>query len=61
MDLNELHFRHQIALMRGAGTTSASRRAHHAASAAGLAARIGVIQRRGGALAAPLAARGIAA
>lgn len=56
MDLNELHFRHQIALMRSARSSSRRDCQHHARAAAGYAARIGLIQRRNGALAAPLGA-----
>ncbi len=56
MDLNELHFRHQIALMRAAGTTSRSECARLATAAAAFASSIGLIQQRGGALAAPLLA-----
>lgn len=54
MDLNELHFRHQIALMRSAQTRSRHEREWHALAANGFASRIDVIQRHGGALAAPL-------
>ena len=64
MDLNELHFAHQIALMRAARTASRSERERQSDAAGTFAARIGLIQQRGGALAAPLLAvpaRGIAA
>jgi hypothetical protein len=54
MDLNELHFRHQIALMRAACTRSRGERDRQNVAADGYASRIGLIQRRGGALAAPL-------
>ncbi len=54
MDLNELHFRHQIALMRAARTRSQGEHARHASAAEGFAGRIGLIQHRSGALAARL-------
>ena len=54
MDLNELHFRHQIALMRAARTSSRGECVRHADDAKGFASRIGTIQRLAGALAAPL-------
>jgi|GEM_PF-1429425 hypothetical protein len=54
MDLNELHFRHQIALMRAGGTRSRGERDRQVLAADGFASRIGLIQKRGGALAAPL-------
>ncbi|MGE3690127.1 MAG: hypothetical protein AB7F98_01960 [Novosphingobium sp.] len=55
MDLNELFFRHQIALMRAAGTRSKGERERQNVAADTFASRIGLIQRRSGALAAPLA------
>jgi hypothetical protein len=54
MDLNELHFRHQIALMRAGRTSSSGERDRQVLAADGFASRIGLIQKRGGALAAPL-------
>ena len=56
MDLNELYFRHQVALMRAAFTRSHGERERQHLAADGFASRIGLIQRRGGALAAPLLA-----
>ncbi len=56
MDLNELHFRHQLSLMHAAGSAAGGDRARHNAAADCLAERIGTIQRGGGALAAPLLA-----
>lgn len=56
MDLNELHFRHQIALMRAGSTASRSEHSLQAQAAGIIASRIGLIQQRGGALAAPLLA-----
>ncbi len=56
MDLNELHFRHQIALMRAAATTCRAECARLATAAEAFASSIGLIQQRGGALAAPLLA-----
>lgn len=56
MDLNELHFCHQIALMRAARTRSRGEHARQTSAAEGFAGRIGLIQHRGGALAAPLLA-----
>lgn len=55
MDLNELYFRHQIALMRASGTRSKGERERQHLAADGFASRITTIQRRGGALVAPLA------
>ena len=49
MDLNELFFRHQIALMRLAGARSALERECYAAEASHFAQCISTIQRRLGA------------
>lgn len=54
MDLNELHFRHQLSLMHAAGSALGGERSRHSAAADSLAERIGSIQRGCGALAAPL-------
>ena len=54
MDLNELHFRHQLSLMHAAGSAAGGERSRHNAAADCLAERIGSIQRDVGALAAPL-------
>lgn len=59
MDLNELYFRHQIALMRAAGTRSRHERERQHLAADGFASRISTIQRRNGAGAAPLAPAGV--
>lgn len=55
MDLNELFFRHQIALMRAGSAGEQGEKHRHAAVANGFAARIGALQLRLGAPAAPLA------
>jgi hypothetical protein len=55
MDLNELFFRHQMALMRADRSGDRDMRSRLHAQADGLASRIGAIQRQLGAPAALLA------
>lgn len=55
MDLNELFFRHQIALMRAGSAGERGEKHRHAVVADGIATRIGALQLRLGAPAAPLA------
>lgn len=55
MDLNELFFRHQIALMREAGTDNRGERRRFRGIADGFAARIGTLQHSLGARATPIA------
>lgn len=49
MDLNQLYFDHQILLMRAARVPVSASSAAHLCDAAGLAARIGAMQRATGA------------
>lgn len=54
MDLNELFFRHQIALIRAAGAEDCGERHRFHGLADGIASRIGTLQDSLGAIATPL-------
>lgn len=56
MDLNYLFSRHQLSLLRATSAATPEARCAHRGLADGYAARIGDLQRRAGAAAAPLAA-----